>query len=368
MTFHLLGIGTALPPHPIEQSRAAELASRAFCRSDEQAEALRSLFDHAGVASRRTVLPQEVLLDVSQGTSHSQSEWLPKDDPHDRGPMTRVRSATYAAHAPALACAAARGALDGSGCAPREITHLITVSCTGFFAPGIDVKLIEELSLPPTVERTHVGFMGCHGALNALRVAQAFASASPAARILICAVELCSLHYHYGWDLKKLVGNALFSDGAGAIVGGDFDTAAAGPWRVAATGSCLIPGSQRDMTWTIGDHGFEMTLSSRVPRVIARHLGGWLEAWLAGQGLSLDEVGSWAVHPGGPRILEAVEESLGLDSQATTVSREVLAECGNMSSPTVLFILDRLIRRGAPLPCVALGFGPGLVAEAVLFA
>jgi predicted naringenin-chalcone synthase len=121
------------------------------------------------------------------------------------------------------------------------------------------------------------------------------------------------------------------------------------------------------MGWTVGDHGFEMTLARRVPSLIARNLRPWLEAWLATHGLTVETVGSWAVHPGGPKILAAVEEGLSLPPAALAASGEVYANYGNMSSPTVLFILDRLRRGGAPRPCVALGFGPGLVAEAVLF-
>jgi predicted naringenin-chalcone synthase len=121
------------------------------------------------------------------------------------------------------------------------------------------------------------------------------------------------------------------------------------------------------MTWGIGDHGFEMTLATRVPGLIARHLRPWLESWLRDQGLELGRVASWAIHPGGPRILSAAVAALGLAPDVTAVSREVLSECGNMSSPTVLFILERLRIRQAPRPCVALGFGPGLVAEAALF-
>jgi predicted naringenin-chalcone synthase len=121
------------------------------------------------------------------------------------------------------------------------------------------------------------------------------------------------------------------------------------------------------MTWRIGDHHFEMTLSKRVPSLIAGGLRPWLEAWLASQGLRRDGVASWAIHPGGPRILSAVEEALELRPEASATSRAVFADCGNMSSPTVLFILERLRRERAPRPCVALGFGPGLAAEAALF-
>jgi predicted naringenin-chalcone synthase len=120
------------------------------------------------------------------------------------------------------------------------------------------------------------------------------------------------------------------------------------------------------MTWTVGDHGFEMTLARQVPGLIARHLRPWLEGWLAGHGLTREGVRSWAIHPGGPRILDAVEEGLNLPRCATAVSREVFRAHGNMSSPTLLFILDELRSRGAERPCVALGFGPGLMAEAAL--
>jgi predicted naringenin-chalcone synthase len=240
------------------------------------------------------------------------------------------------------------------------------VSCTGFVAPGIDVALIHGTGMAPTVQRTHVGYMGCHGALNGLRIARAFTGAESDARVLLCAVELCSLHFHYGWNPSKMIANALFGDGAAAVVGVSASAAPADAWQVAATGSCLVPDSAGVMTWTIGDHGFEMTLAKQVPGLIAKHLRPFLHDWLGRQGVRLEEVRSWAVHPGGPRILSAVEEGLGLRREALAASRAVLAECGNMSSPTLLFILDRLRREGAGRPCVLLGFGPGLTAEAAL--
>jgi predicted naringenin-chalcone synthase len=274
----------------------------------------------------------------------------------------------YREHAPPLAMAAASRALEQADVDPSAITHLITVTCTGFNAPGIDSALMTGLGLSPTTQRIQVGFMGCHGAINGLRVARALTLADSNACPLLCAVELCSLHFRYGWDEDRIVANALFADGAAAVVAaGRRSTDRVGiDWSVQDTGSCLVPDSEDAMTWRIGDHGFEMTLSARVPDLIARHLRPWLETWLDKNGLTLDSVGSWAVHPGGPRIVSAVCESLGLPADATAVSREVLAEFGNMSSPTVLFILDRLYRAGAARPCVALGFGPGMFAEAAL--
>jgi predicted naringenin-chalcone synthase len=272
----------------------------------------------------------------------------------------------YSQLAPPLVIEAGGRALRQSGLAARDITHLITVSCTGFMAPGLDLRLLRELGMAATLERTHIGYMGCHGALNALRVARAFTGADRNSRVMVCAVELCSLHYHYGWNPQRMIANALFADGAAAVVGASNDAARPDAWQVAATGSCMIPDSTNLMTWTIGDHGFEMTLSKKVPELIARNLRPWLEGWLADHKISLAEVGSWAIHPGGPRILTAVEEGLGLPPDATAVSRAVLAEHGNMSSPTLLFILDRLRAGNADRPCVALGFGPGIMAESVL--
>lgn len=270
----------------------------------------------------------------------------------------------YAEHALPLALRAARRALQQAATPPQAITHLITVSCTGFAAPGVDAGLIRQVPLRATVQRTHIGFMGCHGAINGLRVAQAFAQSVPAAHVLMCAVELCSLHFHYGTDPQKLVANALFADGAAACVSAA--ESANGAWRVAATGSCLFPNSESAMTWGIGDAGFDMQVSPRVPGYIARALKPWLTEWLERHDLTLECIRSWAIHPGGPRILTAVEECLGLHPDALAVSRKVLAEYGNMSSPTVLFILDRLRSQDAQRPCVLLAFGPGLVAEAAL--
>jgi predicted naringenin-chalcone synthase len=365
MSFAILGMGTALPSNRVTQDEAAEAAQIVCCRTPEQAALLPLLYRLTGIETRHMVVPQEVVHDILGGTQQTQSVFLPCDK-EDQGPTTGQRLQIYAREAGPLAAQAARQALERSGLRPRELTHLLTVSCTGFAAPGVDVELIKQLSLRPTIQRTHIGFMGCHGAFNALRVADAFTGADPHARVLLCAVELCSLHYHYDWDPEKMVANALFGDGAASVVGVAGNGAPEDSWRVAATGSCLFPDSQADMSWVIGDHGFEMTLSTRVPELLGQHLRPWLEGWLAENGVPLAEVASWAIHPGGPRILTAIEKALGLPREATSVSREVLAEYGNLSSPTVLFLIDRLRTRSAPRPCVALGFGPGLVAEAML--
>ncbi len=356
-------VGTALPAHRLDQADAAALAREIICETGEQAALLTALYRRAGVQTRYTVVPYRRALQWVS-SPHVPREEAQGTAPRTSGPTTEERMNVYRQEAGPLAIRAASVALQRAAIEAEQITHLITVSCTGFHAPGFDLQMVRDLGLSPAVQRVHVGFMGCHGAINGLRVAHAIAGSQPQARIMLCAVELCSLHYQFAWNPEHMVGNALFGDGAAALVG----TAATedSPWRVAATGSCLLRESRDAMSWSIGDHGFVMQLSAQTPDIIRSGLRPWLEGWLAGQGLRLQDVGSWAVHPGGPRIIRAVEAALGLDERATSISREVLRDCGNLSSPTVLFILERLMAHDTSPPIVLLAFGPGLVVEAAL--
>ena len=363
MSATILGIGTAMPPHTIAQDDAAELAKAFCCHTDEQARLLPMVYKRTHIDRRGSVLLEE-----AKGSGLQQAFFAPAVGDADSGPSTGQRMQRYAKDAAPLALAASQRALAESQLAAAQISHLITVSCTGFVAPGVDIRLIKQLGLAETVDRTHIGFMGCHGALNGLRVASALVNADLHARVLLCAVELCSLHFCYGWDSEKVVANALFADGAAALIAGPATRGSEDVWQVTATGSCLFPDSEDAMTWRIGDHGFEMTLSANIPVLLATHLRPWLERWLRLHDLTLKHIGSWAIHPGGPRLLSRVAACLDLSDQATAVSRDVLAGCGNMSSPTLLFILEHLRVARASRPCVALGFGPGLVAEAALFA
>ncbi len=360
MSLSIAGIGTAVPGEPVSQSLAAEKAHDYNAADRRQSRLVGTIYRRSGVDTRHSVLsaPEEM--------ASGRSFFAPRRGNADRGPSTAERMARYEAEATPLAATAAARALAQAGLEAAEISHLVTVSCSGFSAPGFDVALIGALGLDAGIARTHVGFMGCHGALNGLRVARSFLESQPEARILLCAVELCSLHLFYGWDPEKIVANALFADGAAAIVGVPDHVLGNGAWRVAADGSTVVAGSAGAMTWKVRDHGFEMTLSPEVPDLIRAHVKPWLEGWLGRQGLSLGEVGSWAVHPGGPRILDAFGQGVGLEREALAASYEVLARYGNMSSPTVLFLLDHLRERSAQRPVVAMGFGPGLTVEAAL--
>ena len=357
-------IGTAVPRHCYDRARDLEVARLILRPTAEQESWIPGVYAKSGIEKRYYILGDEELDDLVRRplagmTEQERSEW--------NGPSVGLRMGYYEREAKPLATRAAQVALEEAGCAAGEISHLVTVSCTGFAAPGVDWYLMDSLGLSADVERTHVGFMGCHGALNGLRVARGLVAARPDARVLLCAVELCSLHYHCRWDPSRVISNSLFADGAAASVCAAGAGKLESGWRLLANGSHRVADTGQMMGWVIGDHGFEMTLTKEVPKVIEAHLGPWVDGWLAKQGMRRSDIRSWAVHPGGPRILEATENALGLAAGGLADSRAVLRDYGNMSSPTLLFIARRMMEQNAELPCVMLGFGPGLAIEAALW-
>lgn len=357
MNGFILGVGTATPAASVPQEEALAMSTAVVCENTRQERMMRILFRRSGIDRRGAVLP------TSLGR-----EWKARPDALNpgHGPRTSERMELYGKFAGPLAESASVNALQDAGCSPQEITHLVTVSCTGFGAPGVDIGLIKSLGLRSTIQRINVGFMGCHGAINGMRAVRGIVAAEPQARVLMCAVELCSLHYRMAWDDEGIIGNALFADGAAALVAAGTFQNVPPLWQMSGSGSCLIPDSADAMSWHVGDHGFNMRLTGEVADLIESSLRPWMEEWLGTLGCSFEKIGAWAVHPGGPRILDAVETALNLSGNAVTVSRDVLREHGNMSSPTVLFVLDRMRKAGTPGPIVALAFGPGLMAEAAL--
>jgi len=363
MSLTILGIGTAAPERTITQADAATLAVGFANAEPGRERTLAAIYRQTRIRTRGSVLLEE-----PTDQPFAQTFYPPAADADDSGPTTAARMARYQERAGGLATTAARLALESGRVAASDITHLVTCSCTGFANPGVDLEVIHALGLSDGVARTHVGFMGCHGAFNALRVADAFATADPAAAVLVVCVELCSLHFQYGSRSDHVVANSIFADGAGAVVGvgaGHRRGREAGAWRLTAQASRVLAASSDQMGWVIGDNGFEMSLSAQVPGTIARDIGGLVRESLAAHGLAAGDVRSWAVHPGGPRVLASVQEALALPPGALDISHAVLAEHGNMSSATILFILERLFRRGEG-PCLAMAFGPGLTAELAL--
>ena len=344
-------IGTAVPPHDIH----TEFVD--FGRTTALDGRTAALFDRmvaiADIQHRYAIFapgpkPRDRVLD-SEGF-------------YRRGafPGTAARMARFEPAALALA-GQALAALDIT----RErtaITHLIVASCTGFTAPGLDFQIMRHAGLRDSVERTIVGFMGCFAAVNALKLANHIVRAEPDAKVLVVNLELSSLHLQEDWRIEPLLSFLLFGDGASAcLVSAEPVGLALGRFRAA-----VIPNSDGLITWHIGDHGFVMHLSGKVP--------GRIRRWLMEHGPSLldgsavDEVALWAVHAGGRSILDAVQQGLVLRPDALRFSRDILRAFGNMSSATLVFVLQRILRDATSTGAgVAMAFGPGLTVETFSF-
>ena len=272
-------------------------------------------------------------------------------------PPTSARMAVYAQAAPALAERAIAGLPSVEG-----VTHIVVASCTGFVAPGIDQILCARLGLDPGVERTLIGFMGCYAAITALKTARHIVRSEPAARVLVVNVELCTLHLQPSDTLEPLLAQLQFGDGAAAVI----VEAQGSGLALAAPFAATLPDSHAMIGWQIGDTGFAMHLSGEVPGRIAAGLADETTRVALTGGVTPAAVDAWAVHAGGRSILDAVEKTLGLGSDALADSRAVLTDHGNMSSATLMFVLARMMAR-RPATGVALAFGPGLAAEGLRF-
>ena len=361
----ILSISTATPECFLSQAEALAHAKKYCCTTEKEEAVLERLYRRTTIKNRPTIFASA---DAAK-TSEIDRFYRTDDVLGSYNPSTGERMARYKAEIQPLATRVAAQALAQAKIETESIDSLVTVSCTGFFSPGFDTTIIEQLNLSREVSRTHIGFMGCHGAINGLRVASALAQASKGT-VMLVAAEICSLHFQYGSKKDDILANALFADGAAALIltvsENELKKQNQPQRRLLSTASHLISASRESMSWEIENHGFVMTLGAEVADLIRQNLPLWIEKWLASQNLTLDQIGSWAVHPGGPKILDAVEDCLGLPPEAMAASRKILAQYGNMSSPTILFILEALAAAGASGPTVVLAFGPGLSVEAAL--
>jgi len=276
-------------------------------------------------------------------------------------PGTARRMQAYEQYAPRLMrCAVDKLALSEEE--RRGITHVIVTSCTGLYAPGLDIEIVNHLGLSTSVERTMIGFMGCYAAINALKAARHIVRSEPEARVLILSLELCTLHMQETQDLEQILSFLLFADGCSASL----VTAREAGLALDSFLAVGIPETHHLITWRIRELGFDMQLSGKVPGELCRALKEVGNTITRGKDpLSID---LWAVHPGGKTILDSVEKGLGLPTEALATSREVLARFGNMSSATVMFVLQRIMQLAEPgQQGCAMSFGPGVTAETMLF-
>ena len=339
-------IATANPPHDVHHTflRFGQL----MLRDNRRVALFDRMAERSGISHRYSFLepdPNGAVVDT--------------EGFYRRGhfPDTAARMRKFEAWAPGLAVEAAEKLLDGED--RSRITHVIVTSCTGLSAPGIDLALVEQCGLSPSVERTMVGFMGCYAAINALKLARHIVRSQPDARVLAVNLELCSLHLHETADMEEILSFLLFADGCAAAL------ISAEPKGVAMESfhAALVPGTAELIRWHIRQQGFDMVLSGAVPGTIRTALAGARDAITGGA----NDIDLWAVHPGGRTVLDAVEQAFGLAPTALGASRSVLNDYGNMSSSTVMFVLDRIMRGSQCGRGCAMSFGPGLVAETMMF-
>lgn len=345
---HLIGIGTAVPPNRISQSRIAEMLATFSHREDSVQNLQKRFHDKSEIGTRCSVLS-----DSDENNPISFQSFY-KDVP---GTDTRMRM--YENTSVDIALRSAEDAVHESGLQPDQLQAIITVSCTGFFAPGLDSVLIHRLGLNRDIRRLHVGFMGCHGMFNAIQTAGSMVESGRVNHVLIVSVELCTLHFQKTRRTDQLLANALFADGSSSVV---VSSENKGP-SVTISDSVILENSQDHMSWKIGSEGFRMTLSKRIPELIKASVPDWLERRLGNIGLRQKDIRTWAVHPGGPKILSGTREALQLSEDDLKYSKSVLHNYGNMSSATLGFMLKAVIEDNAPGPVAALGFGPGIAAE-----
>lgn len=371
-TSFINSIGTAVPSHRIPQTQIARFMAEALGMDERDQRRLSALYRQTRIDQRHSVLPD-------YARSRGEYTFYPNTEGLEPFPTVGRRMEIYREEAVPLAIRAINDCLDtyltpdGQGFDKQRITHIITVSCTGLYAPGPDIEIIEALGLPGTTQRLAINFMGCYGAFNGIKAADAIVRSQPGAVVLVVCVELCTLHFQKKTDLDNLLSNALFADGAAAVLI-ESKPRADRSMRLRSFFCDLLPSGKDDMAWHITDHGFEMTLTSEVPSVIQQGIGQMLSRLLETSGLTIGDIGSYAMHPGGRRILEVIEGQLGLDNADNRYAYEVLRQYGNMSSATVLFVLKAIwqdMKNAAPTDDTAFNilscaFGPGLTLESMI--
>ena len=359
----IISIGTQVPPYPHRQAEVEQFMQRIYACSPEDSRKMRFLYKHCGIDTRYSVVPDYSL-------SAADWEFYPATENLEPFPSLEQRMAWYGRCAPTLAIDSIHSCISGLA-TPSEITHLITVSCTGMSAPGLDLQIMEAMHLSPSLFRSSVNFMGCYAAIHGLKWADALCKSDPNAKVLVVCVELCTLHFQREATMDNIASGMLFADGAAAVLVTCDDNPHPG-FRLEQFYSQVALQGKKDMTWELSSTGFQMTLSSYIPDLLGADFSSLVNAALQKAGLRSTDIRHWCIHPGGKRILEAIAQSMDLEPGQLEHSYNVMRDYGNMSSPTLLFVLKQIEAqiKGAPrknssAPEYVFGaaFGPGLTME-----
>ena len=358
MSTYIQNIGTAVPHNAISKNEVLKFMIKAHEMDGPAARELEILYRATGIQKRHSVLD-----DYSRTDSFT---FYPNTAGLNPFPDTAIRQEKYRKEAVSLSMKAINDCMNGTDVS--KITHLITVSCTGMYAPGLDIDIVRELGLNPEVKRTAINFMGCYAAFNALKVADAFCMSSQEVSVLVVCTELCTLHFQKAPTEDNLLASALFSDGSAAVL---LSNRASGGncLRIDQFHATIDHSGQEEMAWEIGNTGFEMKLSASVTEFLEKKIGILVNKLKEVSGI--DEFTHYALHPGGRRILQVLEHKLGISKDHNRYSHNVLKNFGNMSSATILFVLkamisDPEIMKDHERKILSLAFGPGLTLESMI--
>ncbi len=357
----IISIGTAVPAYKHKQQDILQFMQRIYAFNDADRRRLRFLYHQSSIEHRYSVIGDY---------SRPLPEWkfYPHSENMEPFPSLEQRMTWYSRFAAPLSLDAIRHCLEGK-VKEQEITHLITVSCTGMSAPGLDLQLMELMDLPRTIYRTSVNFMGCYAAIHALKMADAICQSEKGAKVLIVCTELCTLHFQREATIDNIASSLLFGDGSAAVLV-VADGAAARGIQLKSFYSEIIPKGKKDMSWELSSSGFLMTLSGYIPDLIEEDFEPLVNRALAKAGFTKLSINNWCIHPGGKKIVEVIQKSLQLPVEKLQYSYQVLKEYGNMSSPTLLFVLKKIMQHSSvssaeqnEMNVFAAAFGPGLTME-----
>jgi predicted naringenin-chalcone synthase len=348
----IVSIGLADLPYTYTKTQMLAYMQQHYGYIGKDAEKLRLIYERSGIASKQSVLPDFQLSNDSNILFADSSSI----------PSTSARSEIYFRFAAELASQAVVRSINGK-ISKEEITHLITVSCTGMAAPGLDLMVCEQLALPSSVYRTSVNFMGCYAAFHALKMANHICVAESSANVIIVSIELCSLHYQPDSDFETIASNLLFADGcAAALVSNNFDKG--DKIILQAFGSEIIYQGKKDMAWQISEKGFLMTLSAYIPTLLSANMRPLVVEFLKNYNTELKDINTWAIHPGGKKILDMLMTSLEASQDKFQYSYKILSNYGNMSSATILYVLKLILEDKSNQGLIfSAAFGPGITVE-----
>lgn len=350
---NIISIGTATPAHCHNQQDILQFMQQQYNLQQDDQRKLAFLYRHSGIQQRYSVI-------ADYGLPRAQWQFIPQQAAQ-AFPLLEERMQLYREHALPLSLEAVHQCLTNQ-VAPGKITHLITVSCTGMSAPGLDIQLAEALQLPDTVFRTSVNFMGCYAAIHALKLADLICHSAEEVQVLIVDTELCTIHFQQEYTPDNAASSLLFGDGSAAVLLSNRQPAGRHVTLNRFYSQVAIRGKQ-DMSWELSSKGFLMTLSSYIPQLIGEDIAALVGQALAHSNITRESMVNWCIHPGGKKILDVIEKQLQLPEDALCFSRRTLEQYGNLSSPTILFVLKDMLQSTARGPVFGAAFGPGLTME-----